>query len=303
MSATEGRAADPSADRHTVVFEAHRRTLFRAAYQVLGTVQDSEDAVQETWLRWTGVDLAEVRDARSYLLRAVTRTALNTLRSRARRREEYVGPWLPEPASTDHVEPGHLAEAAEDVSLALLVVLEALSPAERVAFVLRVVFELPYAEVAQTLDRSEVAARQLVARARAHVRADAPRHPVDADTHRALTTTFLAAAQGATPIEDIVSVLAPDVVLTTDAGGRAKAALRPIVGVDKVVRFVAGILQAPEVAAMAWSLGEVNGTPALLGGAGSTVDAVVWIDVDEGLVTRVNLVRNPDKLAAVRMTG
>lgn len=148
---------DSTRTEHQDAFEDHRRALLGAAYRVLGTVADSEDAVQETWLRWQKVDLAAVRDPRAYLLAAVTRTALNIVRSRDRRREEYIGPWLPEPVSTDvAADPGRAAEVADEISLALLVVLESLSPLERAAFVLREVFALPYPEVADTLERSEV---------------------------------------------------------------------------------------------------------------------------------------------------
>lgn len=293
---------DFAPDPHAAAFEEHRGTLLGAAYRVLGTLQDSEDAVQDTWLCWKDVDLDEVRDARSYLLRAVTRTALNTVRSRRRRREEYVGPWLPEPVSTDaRTDPGGATEIADGVSLALLVVLESLSPLERAAFVLREIFGIPYTEVAETLSRSEASVRQLVSRARAHVHERAPRNPVDRDTHTALTAVFLAAAQGAAPLEDIVSVLAPDVVLTTDAGGRANAAIRPIVGVDKFLRFAAGVLAKPEIVALDWCLGEVNGMPAVIGHKGDVVDAVVWVEVDDGFVTRVDMVRNPEKLGAVKV--
>lgn len=288
---------------HAAAFEEHRRALLSAAYRVLGTVQESEDAVQETWLRWQDVDLGEVRSPRSYLLRAVTRTALNLLRSQQRRREEYIGPWLPEPVSTDpRSAPERVAEVADDVSLALLVVLESLSPLERAAFVLREVFGLPYTEVAGALDRSEATVRQLVSRARAHVREQAPRHPVDADTHRELTERFLAAAQGTVRLEEVVSVLAPDVVLTTDGGGHAKAALRPIVGTEKVLRFIAGVLVKPDVVTLDWQVVEVNGRPALVGYRDQMVDAVVWMEADDGVITHIDMVRNPRKLGAVRVT-
>lgn len=268
---------------------------------MLGTVQDSEDAVQETWLRWAEVDLGTVRDARSYLLRAVTRTALNIARRQQRRREEYPGPWLPEPVSTaGSSRPDRAAETADEVSLALLVVLESLSAPERAAFVLREVFGMPYQEVAEALGRSQAATRQLVSRARTHVRERAPRNPVDSRTHLALVERFLAAVQGTAPVADLVAVLAPDVVLTTDAGGHAKAAVRPIVGVEKVLRFAAAVLALPEVSGLEWSVGEVNGAPALLGTGGEQVEAVVWIEDDGELITRVDMVRNPDKLRAVQ---
>ena len=287
---------------HTELFEQHRGALLAAAYRVLGTVQDSEDAVQQAWLRFQDADLGTLRDPRAYLLTIVIRTALNIVRSSARRREEYIGPWLPEPVSTDAgSDPGRAAEIADEVSLALLVVLESLSPLERAAFVLREVFAAPYGEVADTLDRSEPSVRQLVSRARSHVRAHAPRHPVDADVHRELTEAFLGAARGTVALEEMLSVLAPDVVLTTDAGGRAKAARRPIHGTDHVLRFVGGILAKPEVMALAWRVSEVNGRPALIGFEGERVDCVVWVEADDGLVTRIDMIRNPDKLGAVHL--
>lgn len=291
-----------AATQHEDVFEAHRRALLGAAYRVLGAVADSEDAVQETWLRWQQVDLTGVRDPRAYLLRAVTRTALNLVRSQQRRREEYVGPWLPEPVSTDAgADPGRAAEVADEVSLALLVVLESLSPLERAAFVLREVFALPYPEVAEALERSEDSVRQLVSRSRAHVHERAPRHPVDEGRHRELTTAFLEAAEGRSELGTMLTLLAPDVLLTTDGGGRAKAALRPIRGAEKVLRFVAGVLAKPEVMALDWRVAAVNGRPALVGHDGARVDAVVWIEADDDRVTRIDMLRNPDKLGAIQV--
>lgn len=287
---------------HAAAFEAYRSALFGAAYRVLGTVQDSEDAVQETWLRWQDVDLADIREPRAYLVRAVTRAALNTVRSRGRRGEEYLGPWLPEPVSTGAgSDPARSAELADDVSLALLVVLQSLTPLERAAFVLREVFGISYADVAETLDRSEPSVRQLVRRARLHIRDNAPRHPVDKATHAALTEAFRSAAFGTGELADMMAVLAPDVVLTTDAGGRAKAAVRPIVGVDKVLRFAAGIVVKPEVEVLVWVVREVNGRPALVGYEGPRIDCVIWLEVDDAVATRIDMVRNPDKLGAVRL--
>lgn len=300
MASSPGAVAGP--DDHAEVFEQHRGTLLGAAYQVLGTVQDSEDVAQETWLRWQGVDLGTVRDPRAFLLTIVTRTALNTVRARTRRREEYLGPWLPEPVSTDSAsDPGRATEMADDVSLALLVVLESLSPLERAAFVLREVFGSPYSEVSATLDRSEASVRQLVSRARTHVRGQAPRRPVDADAHRELTEMFRGAAQGEVSLEEMISVLAPDVVLTTDAGGRAKAARRPVRGTDNVLRFIAGVLAKPEMAMLSWHIGEVNGRPALISHEGDRIDSVVWLEADAGRVTRIDMIRNPNKFGAVRL--
>ncbi|APX33158.1 hypothetical protein BH708_11045 [Brachybacterium sp. P6-10-X1] len=291
---------------HEAAFASHRRALLGAAYRVLGTVQDSEDAVQETWLRWQDVDLASVREPRAFLLTAVTRTALNTVRTRSRLREEYIGPWLPEPVSTDAAaDPGRAAEIADDVSLALLVVLESLSPLERAAFVLHEVFAAPYSEIAETLERSEASVRQLVSRARAHVRERTPRHPVDESAHRALTEAFLEAVRGTAALEDMVSVLSPGVVLTTDGGGHAKAARRPVRGTDHVLRFAAGVLAKPEVAILSWQVAEVNGRPALVGHDGPRVDCVVWVEGEtadaQTVVTRIDMIRNPEKLGAVRV--
>ena len=285
---------------HALVFAKHRAALLGVAYRVLGTVQDSEDAVQDTWFRWQNVDLVQVRNARSYLLRAVTRTALNSLRTQQRRREDYPGPWLPEPVSTDATaEPGRAAEIADDVSLALLVVLDVLSPLERAAFVLREVFGATYQEVAETLDRSEAAVRKLVSRARSHVLEASPQHPAGSATHRALTEKLLAVSQGRLPLEEFVSALAPGVVLTTDAGGWAKAALNPIVGAGKVMRFAAGVLTDPQVARLTWQLTMVNGVPAIIGHHGGEIDTAAWIQTDRGLVTRIDMIRNPEKLGAI----
>ncbi|HIW99330.1 MAG TPA: RNA polymerase sigma factor SigJ [Candidatus Nesterenkonia stercoripullorum] len=285
---------------HLRAFTEHRAALFGAAYRVLGAVQDSEDAVQEAWLRWQKVDIAEVQSPRSYLLRIVSRTALNSLRTQQRRREDYPGPWLPEPISTDvDREPDQAAEIADDVSLALLVVLEALSPLERAAFVLREVFDLSYLEVADALDRSEDAVRKLVSRARSHVHQTPTHEAGAAATHRKLTEKLLEVSRGELPLEDFVSVLAPDVVLTTDAGGRAKAARNPIFGVEKVMRFTAGVLSTPEVAELSWELGTVNGRAAVIGHLSGTIDTVAWIEVDRGSVTRIDMIRNPSKLRAI----
>ncbi|WP_150461302.1 RNA polymerase sigma factor SigJ [Nesterenkonia ebinurensis] len=289
-----------STSEHVAVFAGHRNALFGAAYRVLGAVQDSEDVVQEAWLRWQNVELAKVREPRSYLLRVVTRTALNSLRAQQRRREDYPGPWLPEPISTDEEsEPGRAAEIADDVSLALLVVLDVLSPLERAAFVLREVFELSYWEVAETLDRSEDAVRKLVSRARAHVREASGPHPGDAAAHREMTEKLLGVSRGKLPLEEFVSALAPDVVLTTDAGGHAKAALNPILGIEKVIRFAAGVLATPEVAALSWEIGTINGRAGIIGHQAGRIDTVAWLEVRCGLVTRIDMIRNPEKLDAV----
>lgn len=287
---------------HAAAFGEHRAALFRAAYGILGSVADSEDAVQETWLRWRERDIGAIESPRAYLLTAVTRTALNIVRTRERSRETYIGPWLPEPVSTgEGADPSRSAEVAEDVSLAMLVVLESLSPIERAAFVLREVFGSPYEEIARALDRTETSVRQLVSRARSHVRSRAPRYPVDAEVKERVAAMFLSVAEGTAQLDELLAALSPDIVLTTDAGGHANAARRPIIGVDKVLRFTAGILAKPDTQALSWKVAEVNGAPALLGYYGERVDSVIWFEIDGDLVTRVDMVRNPEKLGYVRV--
>ncbi|WP_344323209.1 RNA polymerase sigma-70 factor [Streptomyces macrosporus] len=281
------------------VFEEHRPVLLGVAYRMLGRVTDAEDVVQEAWLRWSAADRAAVREPRAYLVRTTTRLAVDRLRRIRSRREAYVGPWLPEPLVTDY---GHtVADGAErvmlseSVSMAVLVVLESLSPLERAVFVLREAFGLPYGEIAETLDRGEAAVRQLAARARRHVAERTPRFEVDPEQRRKLTERFLAAATEG-DLDGLLAVLAPDARLVGDGGGRAKAPLRTITGADKVARFLAAISRTPipdpEIAPL-----ELNGGPALLATSGGRPFAVFALDVADGLVRSVYIVSNPEKLA------
>ncbi len=283
-----------------IAFDRHRRLLFTVAYQMLGSVADAEDVVQDAWLRWSAADRDDVADPRAYLVRITTRLALDRLGAARTRRETYVGPWLPEPLVTDSApDPGEAAEVAEQVSLALLVVLETLSPLERAVFVLREVFGLPVGEVARTVDRSEAAVRQLAHRAREHVEARRPRFDPDRGTQREVTERFLAAVAGG-DMEALMAVLSPGVVLVSDGGGVANAARRPIEGADKVARFLLGIaakgLAAP---GLEGRLAEVNGTP----GFAAWVDGVPFMAVSpvisDGAVEQVLIVVNPEKLAGL----
>jgi RNA polymerase sigma-70 factor (ECF subfamily) len=285
------------------VFEAHRDLMFAVAYRVLGTITDAEDAVQDAWLRWSAARRPEVADQRAYLARVVVNTALNRLRAARARREAYVGPWLPEPLLTEAgPDPAERAELAESVSMAMLVVLESLTPDERAVFVLREVFGFSHAEIGAALGRQDAAVRQLAHRAREHVQARRPRFEVDWDQQRAVTERFLAAAAGG-DIEGLVSVLADDVTLLSDGGGKAKAALRPITGAAKVARFMAGIATRPymgtEVAAMSVDAAEINGVPGTLISAGGHPVAVLTMAVADGRVTAIQLLANPDKLRAI----
>ena len=285
------------------VFEAHRDLMFAVAYRMLGSIADAEDAVQDAWLRWSAEPRGDVASPRAYLSRVIANTSLNRLRTARARREAYVGPWLPEPLLTD-VGPDatERAELAESVSLAMLVVLESLTPDERAVFVLREVFGFSYAEIGAALGRSDAAVRQLGHRAREHVQARRPRFEVDWDQQREVTDRFLAAAAGG-DIGGLVSVLAPDVTLLTDGGGKARAALRPITGAAKVARFFAAIATRPymgvQIADMDVADAEINGTPGTLITAGGRPIAALTFVVSGGRVTAIQLVSNPDKLTAL----
>jgi len=275
----------------TAAFVRHRNLLFTVAYEMLGSAADAEDVLQETWLRWARADREDVRDPRAFLVRIVTRQALNRLRTLARRREEYVGPWLPEPLLTapDVAEDVALAES---VSTAMLLVLETLTPAERAVFVLREVFDLDYDEIAAAVDKSPAAVRQIAHRAREHVAARRPRASVTGAQREAVVERFLAAASTG-DLQGLMDVLAPDVVLITDGGGVKKAALRPIHGRDKVLRFLVAVTPTTDVGADA---ALVNGGPALRVYLAGDLDAVVTVRVEDGLVHELYFVRNPAKL-------
>src|SRR5215472_17481421 len=230
---------------------------------MLGTITDAEDAVQDAWLRWSAAHREHVTDQRAYLARTVVNTALNRLRAAQARREAYVGPWLPEPLLTEAGPgPAERAELAESVSMAMLVVLESLTPDERAVFVLREVFGFSHAEIGATLGRPDAAVRQLAHRAREHVQARRPRFDVDWNQQREVTERFLAAAAGG-DMDGLMTVLAPDVTLVADGGGKARAPLRPIMGAAKVARFVAAVARRPymgvDVADMTVVVAEING--------------------------------------------
>ncbi|MER7249309.1 RNA polymerase sigma-70 factor [Kribbella sp. NPDC000426] len=273
-------------------FAEHRSVLVGAAYRVVGSVSDAEDVVQEAWLRWTGVDHDEVRDTRAYLIRITTRLALNRLREQKARREQYVGPWLPEPLATDD-DPEAAVELADSVSMAMLVVLETLSPLERATFVLREVFDLPYDEIADTLGRSEPAVRQLAHRAREHVHARQPRHHVDKARHDEVTMRFMQAA-GSGDFDQVVALLAPDAVLISDGGGKKKAALRPIHGADKIARWLFAVIA--ENPGFEIRMGTLNGEVAYIAYDGDAPDTVAFLKTEGGLINELYLIRNPDKL-------
>ncbi|WP_405060920.1 RNA polymerase sigma-70 factor [Kribbella sp. NBC_01505] len=280
-------------------FDEHRAVLLGAAYRVVGSAGDAEDVVQEAWLRWAGVAHDEVRDVRAYLIRITTRLALNRLRQQKARREQYVGPWLPEPivrCEAPDADPAAAVELADSVSMAMLVVLETLSPLERATFVLREVFDLPYDEIAETLGRSEAAVRQLAHRAREHVHARQPRHRVDKARHTELTMQFMAAA-GSGDFAQVVALLAPDAVLISDGGGKKSAALRPIHGPEKIARWLFGVMSSNP--GFELQPAALNGEVALVVYFGDEADTVAFVQTSGELITELYLIRNPDKLTTV----
>ncbi|WP_433191544.1 RNA polymerase sigma-70 factor [Actinoallomurus sp. CA-150999] len=276
----------------TDAFVTHRNLLFTVAYEMLGSAADAEDVLQETWLRWAGVDPATVRDQRSFLVRITTRQALTRLRTLRRRKESYVGPWLPEPLLTapDVAED---VELADSVSMAMLLVLETLAPTERAVFVLREVFDLGYDEIADAVDKSPAAVRQIAHRARAHVAARRPRGVVSAAETRDALEAFQRAIETG-DLQRLLDILAPDVVLLTDGGGIVQAALAPIVGADTVAPVLGRISAVASL-----QPAQVNGHPALIIRRGGELDSVMAVRIDDGLITGLYAVRNPEKLSHV----
>ncbi|HEY2725199.1 MAG TPA: RNA polymerase sigma-70 factor, partial [Pseudonocardiaceae bacterium] len=277
----------------TEAFVAHRNLLFTVAYELLGSAADAEDVLQETWLRWVDVDLDTVRAQRAYLVQITTRQALTRLRTLSRRKESYVGPWLPEPLLTAP-DVADDVELADHVSMAMLLVLETLAPTERAVFVLREVFALAYDEIAEAVDKTPAAVRQIAHRARAHVAARRPRGLVSpAETRDALQAFRRAVDTG--ELQGLLDILAPDVVFLGDGGGVKQAVLRPVVGADRVARLLAAGL--PRIAAEALQPTQVNGYPALVLRLDGEIDTVLAVRIDDGLITGLYAVRNPEKLS------
>jgi RNA polymerase sigma-70 factor (TIGR02957 family) len=273
-------------------FVAHRSLLFTVAYEMLGSAADAEDVLQESWLRWADVDHSQVRDPRAYAIRVVTRQALNRLRTLARRREEYVGEWLPEPLLTSP-DVAEDVELAESVSIAMLTVLETLAPTERAVFVLREVFDTPYDEIAQAIGKSTPTVRQIARRARAHVEARRPRVQVSLSEQQAVMQRFLIALQTG-QLRELMDLMAPDVVLIADGGGLARAVPAPIYGAESVVQFLARANRR-EVRLETQTVW-LNGAPAGRIEFDGALGAAVSLVVENGRVTRIYLVRNPRKL-------
>ncbi len=274
-------------------FVVHRSLLFTVGYEILGSAADAEDVVQETWLRWSGVDQSEVRDPRAYLVRIVTRQSINRLRTLARRREDYVGEWLPEPLLTSP-DVAEDVEFADSVSIAMLTVLETLAPAERAVFVLREVFDLPYDEIAEAVGKTSAAVRQIAHRSREHVAARRPRMQVSQTEQQAVIERFLKAVKTG-DVQGLLDVLAPDVVLVADGGGIANAVRIPIDGADVVARLLANFKKRGPVGATTGHMW-LNGAPAARIDVDGVLDTAISVVVEDGRITRIFAIRNPAKL-------
>jgi RNA polymerase sigma-70 factor (TIGR02957 family) len=280
-------------DAATDAFVSHRNLLFTIAYEMLGSAADAEDVLQETWLRWAGVDHGTVENHRAYLVRIVTRQALGRLRTLGRRKESYVGSWLPEPLLTTP-DVAEDVELADSVSMAMMLVLETLTPTERAVFVLREVFDVDYDEIATALDKNPAAVRQIAHRARSHVAARRPREVVTQAASREALAAFRRATETG-DLQALLDLLAPDVVFLGDGGGVKQAVPRPVVGSSKVARMLLGGM----LKVTGWTMepAQVNGYPALIVRFGGELDTVLAVRVEDGLISGLYAVRNPAKLS------
>ena len=285
---------------HAERFTVLRPLLFTIAYEILGSATESDDVLQDSYLRWADVDLSTVRDTKSYLAQLVTRQALNALRAQSRRREDYIGPWLPEPLLLDERDASADVVLAESVSMAMLVVLESLTPDERAVFVLREVFGFDYDEIAGAVGKSVATVRQVAHRAREHVHARRKRfEPVDSAKTAQLTEQFMTAAATG-DMEGLLSMLAPDATWTADSGGKASAARRPVVGADKVAKVLTGLFRVgqrmPDVRI---EMVNCNNLPAIVIYSGDNLEGVFLVEIIDDKITNFYAMRNPDKLVAL----
>ncbi len=288
----------PTGNEHAERFTLLRPLLFTIAYEILGSATEADDVLQDSYLRWAAVDLATVRDTKSYLAQLVTRQSLNALRADARRREEYVGPWLPEPLLLDDQDPAADVVLAESVSMAMLVLLETLSPDERAVFVLREVFGFGYGEIAEAVGKPAPTVRQVAHRAREHVRARRKRFGVvDPQRNAQITTQFLETAASG-DVEALMTMLAPDATWTADSGGIVSAARRPVVGADRVARAIAGLMRRAG-AQLRLEMVTCNSAPAVLLYLGEQLEGVITVEIVEDKITNFYVMRNPDKLTAL----
>jgi RNA polymerase sigma-70 factor, ECF subfamily len=297
---TWGPSADSADGEHAERFTHLRPLLFTIVYEILGSATESDDVLQDSYLRWADVDLGTVRDTKSYLAQLVTRQALNALRASTRRREDYIGPWLPEPLLLDEHDASADVVLAESVSMAMLVLLETLTPDERAVFVLREVFGFDYDEIAGAVSKSTATVRQVAHRAREHVHARRKRfEPVDAATTAEITEQFMTAAATG-DMEGLLSMLAPDAIWTADSGGKASAARRPVVGADRVAKAIIGIFRlGQKLPDVRIQTAVYNSAPAVIVYSADHLEGVFLIEVIDGKITHFYAMRNPDKLAGI----
>ena len=296
----KGPSADSADGEHAERFTHLRPLLFTIVYEILGSATESDDVLQDSYLRWADVDLGTVRDTKSYLAQLVTRQALNALRASTRRREDYIGPWLPEPLLLDERDASADVVLAESVSMAMLVLLETLTPDERAVFVLREVFGFDYDEIAGAVSKSTATVRQVAHRAREHVHARRKRfEPVDAATTAEITEQFMTAAATG-DMEGLLSMLAPDAIWTADSGGKASAARRPVVGADRVAKAIIGIFRlGQKLPDVRIQTAVYNSAPAVIVYSADHLEGVFLIEVIDGKITHFYAMRNPDKLAGI----
>ncbi len=285
--------------RHDETFDKLRGHAFRVGYQMLGSAADAEDLVQEAWIRWKSVEHDAIESPRAWITTVVTRLAMNHLASARVKREQYVGTWLPEPVGTGNRRSAQEAvELDESISLAFLWLLESLTPKERAVFLLHEVFDLPHARIADIVGVSDVASRQLLHRARTELRARRPRFETSPEAQARLLEGFRAAS-GEGDLDALMALLAEDVVVYTDGGGRARAALRPIHGRDHAARFVHGAVSKFVPDGVANHVVEINGSPGLVASANGDPIAAISLEVADGLIQALFIVTNPDKLRAI----
>jgi RNA polymerase sigma-70 factor (ECF subfamily) len=300
VGAEGGHADVTTSSEHAERFTHLRPLLFTIVYEILGSATESDDVLQDSYLRWADVDLATVRDTKSYLAQLVTRQALNALRADARRREDYIGPWLPEPLLLDERDASADVVLAESVSMAMLVLLETLTPDERAVFVLREVFGFDYDEIAGAVGKSAATVRQVAHRAREHVHARRKRFgPVDTERTTQITEQFMTAAATG-DVDGLLAMLAPDATWTADSGGKASAARRPVVGADKVAKAVIGIFRlGQKLPDVRIETAVYNSAPAVVVYSGDHLEGVFLVEVIDGKITHFYVMRNPDKLAGI----
>ncbi|MFF2083393.1 RNA polymerase sigma-70 factor [Nocardia sp. NPDC058176] len=292
------RTSAPTADATSAdPFAEHRRLLFSTAYQMLGSVVDAEDILQDAWLKWHAVDQNSVQHPKSYLVRAVTNLALNRLTSARVTRETYVGPWLPEPLITTP-DIAEETEKADTVSTAMLVLLETLSPVERAVFVLREVFGYSHAEIGGFLDRPEPTIRQISHRARSHMQSRRPRFDTDDTSRQEVTEKFMAACHGG-DLNALMEILAPEVTLWNDGGGKVTAARRPMHGPDHVARWMLGVMAKPTSAGIRLQPATINGELGIIGLIGDYLVGALTYDIRDGHIENIRFQVNPDKLTGL----